>query len=59
MASGEDAAAGREQDAPQDVQQNGAGDAAQPQQKPAVKRYRRAELDEEEDKNLLEAGEDE
>ncbi|KAI3436811.1 hypothetical protein D9Q98_006221 [Chlorella vulgaris] len=58
MASGEDAAAGREQDSPQDVQQNGAGDAAQPQQKPAVKRYRRAELDEEESKNLLEAGED-
>lgn len=41
------------------MQQNGAGDAAQPQQKPAVKRYRRAELDEEESKNLLEAGEDE
>lgn len=46
------------QDAPQDVQQPA---AEQQPAKPAVKRYRRAELDEEEEKQqlLLEDGEDE
>jgi hypothetical protein len=44
-------ASGSGRDAPQDVQ-NGPADGEQPA-KPAVKRYRRAELDEDEEKAAL------